>query len=101
MFVVSIIVMLCGLTVIFIGNKVRVSGKTTFIAGNHVTFHPQNEQKLAIRIGILLMVLGLETLLFPLVFHLISGIEGYHFAVVVFLHVFVVFILMIFDQVGI
>ncbi|NHM34031.1 hypothetical protein G8761_26290 [Bacillus sp. C11] len=61
-------------------------------------FVPKNEKKLAGRIGFVVMLFGVETALFPVVFKFFYSIEGYHFAVLAVLHIFAVFFLMLIDQ---
>ncbi len=98
MLVISLGVMTLGILIIFVGVSLRIKGKTSFIAGNNEVFVPKNEKKLAERIGLVIILFGIETVLFPVVFQLVKGIEGYHFAILALIHILVVFVLMFFDQ---
>lgn len=99
MIAVSIVVIILGLVIMYVGKKVEQSGKTSFIAGNNEWFVPKYEKKLAERIGFVLILFGLETVLFPIVLQLVKGVEGYYFAIVALFHIFIVFALMIIDQI--
>lgn len=94
----SICVMVFGIFIIVVGFSLRRKGKTSFIAGNNEVFVPKDEKKLAERIGIVVILFGIETVLFPVIFHVIRSIEGYHFGILALLHIFVVFVFMFFDQ---
>ncbi|MBO1580447.1 hypothetical protein [Bacillus sp. XF8] len=98
MLAISLIFMALGIVIIFVGYSLRRKGKTSFIAGNNEVFVPKNEKKLAERIGLVIILFGLETVLFPIIFQVFNGIEGYHFTILVFLQILVVFILMLVDQ---
>ncbi|WP_462409886.1 hypothetical protein [Neobacillus sp. Marseille-QA0830] len=98
MLVISLGVMALGILIIFVGFSLRRKGKTSFIAGNNEVFVPKNEKKLAVRIGLVIIIFGIETVLFPALFQLIKGIEGYHFVILALFHVLVVFVLMFIDQ---
>ncbi|PLR96875.1 hypothetical protein [Bacillus sp. T33-2] len=98
MLVISLVVMALGILIIFVGYSLRRKGKTSFIAGNNEVFVPKNEKKLAERIGLVVILFGIETVLFPITFQVIHGIEGYYFAIVALVHIFIVFLLMLFDQ---
>jgi hypothetical protein len=98
MILISLGVMVLGILIIFVGYSLRRKGKTSFIAGNNEFFVPKNEKKLAERIGLVIILFGVETTLFPVVFQLIEGIEGYHFAILALLHILAVFVLMLSDQ---
>ena len=98
MLVVSLVVMVIGVIIIFVGWNVRKKGTTAFIAGNNEVFVPKNERKLADRIGSLVMLFGAITILFPIAFQLINGIEGFHFAILAGIHLLFVFIFMLLDQ---
>ncbi|MCM3217730.1 hypothetical protein M3612_24995 [Niallia taxi] len=98
MLVISLGVMALGILIIFVGFSLRKKGKTSFIAGNNEVFVPKNEKKLAERIGLVIILFGIETVLFLVFFQLIKGIEGYHFAILALIHILVVFVLMFFDQ---
>jgi len=94
----SLGVMALGVLILFVGYSLKRKGKTSFIAGNNEVFVPKDEQKLADRIGLVVIIFGIETVLFPIIFQFIKGIEGYHFAILALIHIFVVFLLMLFDQ---
>ncbi|CAG9614845.1 hypothetical protein BACCIP111899_04078 [Bacillus rhizoplanae] len=95
---ISLCVMALGILIIFVGYSLRRKGETSFIAGNNKVFIPKDEKKLAERIGLVVILFGAETVLFPVVFQVINGIEGYHFAILALLHILVVFVLMFCDQ---
>ncbi|RFU60924.1 hypothetical protein [Peribacillus glennii] len=98
MLVISLVLMVLGVVIIYVGFSVTRKGKTSFIAGNNELFFPKNEKKLAGRIGLVIMLFGVETFLFPAIYHFLDGVEGDHFAVLAVLHILCVFILMIADQ---
>ena len=87
-----------GLVIIVVGSAVKRKGKTSFIAGYNEVFVPKDEKKLAGQIGFVMMLFGVETICFPLVFQFLKGIEGYHFALLAGLHILAVLILMLVDQ---
>lgn len=98
MLAISLFVMALGIVIIFVGYSLRRKGKTSFIAGNNEVFIPKDEKKLAERIGLVVILFGAETVLFTVVFQVINGMEGCHFAILALLHILVVFVLMYFDQ---
>ncbi|MCP8968458.1 hypothetical protein [Ectobacillus ponti] len=98
---VSFGLMIAGALIAYIGYSVRRKGLTAFLAGNQDVFVPKNEKVLAGRIGLVIMLFGVETLLFPLAFQLIPGVSGTHFAVLAALHLLATFLCMLFDQVGV
>lgn len=98
MLVISLMLMALGSVIVYVGFSIKRKGKTSFIAGNNEVFLPKNEKKLAGRIGFVIMLFGMETVLFPVVYQFLNGIEGYHFAVLAVLHIFAVFFLMLIDQ---
>ncbi|WP_272187744.1 hypothetical protein [Bacillus sp. BP-3] len=83
--------MALGIFIIFVGYSIRRKGNASFITGNNKTFVPKDEKKLTERIGIVVFSFGVETVLFPVIFHVIHGIEGYYFAILALLHIMVVF----------
>ncbi|MGM9926016.1 MAG: hypothetical protein ACI35R_17355 [Bacillus sp. (in: firmicutes)] len=91
MLVISLVLMVLGIVIILVGSSIIRKGKTSFIAGNNEMFVPKNEKKLSGRIGFVVMLFGGETVLFPVVYKLINGIEGYHFAVLAVLHILTIF----------
>lgn len=98
MLVISLVFIVLGLVIIFVGFSIKQKGKTSFIAGNNEVFVPKNEKKLAGRLGFVIMLFGLETVLFPIVYQFLNGIEGYHFAILAVPHMLAVFVLMLIDQ---
>ena len=98
MLVASIGLGVIGVIIIIGGYLIRQNGNTSFIAGNNKVFVPRNEVKLANRIGWVVMLFGLEIMWFPLIFHFIKFIEGYHFVIIAVLHLLLVFMFMILDQ---
>ncbi|MBM7602765.1 putative sodium:solute symporter family permease YidK [Metabacillus crassostreae] len=98
MLTVSIVLMVLGVVIVIVGFSVNRKGKTSFIAGNNEMFVPKNEKKLAERIGFVIMLFGIETVLFPVIYKYIHGVEGYHFAVIAVFHIFAVFVFMLLDQ---
>ena len=98
MLVASIGLGVIGVIIFIGGYLIQKNGNTSFIAGNNKVFVPRNEVKLAKRIAWIVMLFGFETMLFPLLFHFIKFIEGYHFVILAVLHILLVFIFMILDQ---
>ena len=98
MLVASIGLGVIGVIIIIGGYLIRQNGNTSFIAGNNKVFVPRNEVKLANRIGWVVMLFGLEIMWFPLIFHFIKFIEGYHFVIIAVLHLLLVIMFMIMDQ---
>jgi len=95
----SLVLIALGFIIIFVGFSVIRKGKTSFIAGNHDFFVPKNEKKLAKQIGFVIILFGAETVMIPVIYPFLKGIEGYHFAVLAVLHMLAVFILMVIDQI--
>ncbi|RDU37898.1 hypothetical protein DRW41_08785 [Neobacillus piezotolerans] len=98
MLVKSLVLIALGFVIIFVGISIKHKGKTSFIAGNNEIFVPRNERKLAERIGLVIMLFGVETVLFPIAYHFFSGIQGYQFTILAVLNILAVFLLMILDQ---
>jgi hypothetical protein len=98
--IIPIIISLSGLVIMYVGQYVKRKGTTAFIAGNNEWFVPKNEQQLAKRIGIVIILFGFETLLFPIVFYLANGIQGSHFVILATLHLLIIFFLMLADQIS-
>lgn len=98
MIYISLGLIVIGLIIISIGLSIRRRGETSFIAGNNVLFVPKNEKKLAERIGLVLSTFGFVTVMFPIVYQLVDGVEGYYYAVIAVIHLLSVFILMMLDQ---
>ncbi len=101
MIIASILLVLIGIFIIFSGFLIKKKGNTSFIAGNNQSFLPNNEIKLAKRIGWVVIVFGVETLVFPILFNYVKIIEGYHLAILAVIHLILVFIFMLVDQIGI
>ncbi|OIK06294.1 hypothetical protein BIV59_21570 [Bacillus sp. MUM 13] len=98
MLIASLAIMAAGILIFIAGYSLRKRGKTSFIAGNNKVFVPNNEKKLAGRIGTVVMLFGSITILFPIVFQMIDGLEGYHFAIIAAVHLVAVFVIMGLDQ---
>lgn len=98
MLIPSLLVSAAGTLMIIVGLYVRKKGKTTFIAGNNQMFHAKNEKRLASQIGWILTFFGIETVLFPIIFQLIPGIDGTIFFVLAIINLAAVFVVMIADQ---
>lgn len=98
MLIPSLLVSAAGTLMIIVGLYVRKKGKTTFIAGNNQMFHAKNEKRLAAQIGCIIIVFGIETVLFPIVFQLIPRIDGAIFLVLAIINLAAVFVVMIADQ---
>ncbi|MGD6856026.1 hypothetical protein ACQCVO_13200 [Bacillus infantis] len=98
MLAVTVVLMALGLVIAWVGIYIRQKGKTTFIAGNNLVFVPKNERLLAGRIGAAVLLFGIETVLFPLLYQLIDGLKGSHFAVLAVVHVLAVLVFMVMDQ---
>jgi len=61
-----------GIVIIIVGFSIKRKGKTSFIAGNNEMFVLKNERKLADRIGFVVMLFGVETAFFPIIYKLIN-----------------------------
>lgn len=99
MLAVTVVIMALGLVIIGVGIYIRGKGKTAFIAGNNEVFVPKNEKRLAGRIGAAVLLFGIETVLFPLLYQLIDGLKGCHFAVLAVVHLLAVLVFMVMDQI--
>ena len=100
MLAASLGIMAAGIVIIVVGISIKRKGKTSFIAGNNEIFVPKDEKKLAGRIGLIVILFGVESFLFPLVFQLIEGMTGTHFAVLAGLQLLAIFFFMLMDQFG-
>ncbi|MED2971857.1 hypothetical protein P4361_06170 [Fictibacillus sp. B-59209] len=88
-----------GVLILFVGWMIKCSGTASFVAGYRQTFFPRNEKKLASRIGIIIMVFGCITILFPIVHLFIDGLRGSFYALLAGCHLLAVFIVIAIDQV--
>ncbi|MFP3512942.1 hypothetical protein SB775_25710 [Peribacillus sp. SIMBA_075] len=98
MLLISLCVVALGILFIYIGFIMKKKGTTTFIAGYNNTFFPKNEAKLANWIGLIIIIFGIVTILFPIAFQIFDGLEGYHFAIIAIGHIIAVFIAILLDQ---
>ena len=101
MLFLSIAVILLGVLFIYTGFQMKKKGRTTFIAGYKETFFPKNEEKLANWIGIIIILFGIVTVLFPITYQVFDGLQGYHFAIVAAAHLVAVFFAILFDQLNV
>ncbi|WP_242488428.1 hypothetical protein [Bacillus sp. TH25] len=65
--------------------------------GYNTVFHPKNERVLARRVGVVVILFGVETILFPPVAFFFN-VEGFYFGILAGVDIVVVFILLIVDQ---
>ncbi|MBK0006087.1 MULTISPECIES: hypothetical protein [Priestia] len=84
--------------IIYIGQLVWKKGNTNFIAGYRKIFTPKDEKQLAKGIGLIIMLFGFETIIFPILSLFFEGL-GFYYGLLVVLNFFAVFGLMIKDQV--
>ena len=97
---IYVVLMAIGLVMIAVGFVVKQNGKTSFMAGYNEIFVPKNEKKLAGQIAFVMVLFGVETIGFPVVYQFFDGIEGYHFALLAGLHILAVLMLMLVDQIN-
>ncbi|WP_433750489.1 hypothetical protein [Falsibacillus pallidus] len=97
MLAISLAVIIGGLLIIFVGFSVKKKGKTSFIAGNNEVFVPKNEKRLAARVGINIIIFGLEVVLFPIAYQIID-LEGSFLGILAVVHLLIFFLLMVLDQ---
>jgi len=83
--------------IIYIGKRVWKEGSTNFIAGYGKVFTPRNEKQLAKGIGLIVILFGFESMIFPILSLFFEGI-GFHYGLLVMLNFFALFGLMIKDQ---
>ncbi|MEH7458381.1 hypothetical protein V7183_14430 [Bacillus sp. JJ1127] len=88
---------LAGCFFIWIGMSMLRKRKTPFIAGYNTIFHPKNEVLLAKRIAVVVILFGLETILFPIA-SLILKVDGVYFAILTGIDIAAALILIIMDQ---
>lgn len=88
---------LAGCLFIWIGSNILKKERTPFIAGYNTVFHPKNERVLARRVGVVVILFGVETKLFPPVAFFFN-VEGFYFGILAGVDIVVVFILLIVDQ---
>lgn len=87
-----------GLFIIGTGLRVWKKQEVSFLAGYGEFYHPTNEPLLAMRIGIIVMELGVETwILLPLALY-VSGFEAYIYGMSTFVHVMAILLLIAIDQ---
>jgi len=89
---------LVSFLIIYIGQLVWKKGNTNFIAGYGKIFTPKDEKQLAKGIGLIIMLFGFETIIFPILSLFFEGL-GFYYGLLVVLNFFAVFGLMIKDQV--
>lgn len=73
-------------------------GSTNFIAGYGKTFTPRNEKQLAKGFGLIIMLFGFETIIFPILSLFFEGL-GFYYGLLIALNFFIILGLMIKDQV--
>ncbi|RAS75854.1 hypothetical protein [Priestia endophytica] len=91
------LVILMSLFIIYVGIRIGRREKVDFIAGYNVIFKPRNEKKLAKRVGALVMLFGIETIVFITLSLFLSNLEGLYGTFVV-LNVLFLGIFIIIDQ---
>ncbi|MFE4046116.1 MULTISPECIES: hypothetical protein [unclassified Priestia] len=84
--------------IICIGKRVWKKGNTNFIAGYGKIFTPKDEKQLAKGIGLIIMLFGFGSIIFPILPLFFEGI-GFYYGLLVVLNFFAIFGLMIKDQV--
>ncbi|MED4000418.1 hypothetical protein [Priestia aryabhattai] len=84
--------------IIYIGKRVWKKGSTNFIAGYGKTFTPRNEKQLAKGFGLIIMLFGFETIIFPILSLFFEGL-GFYYGLLIALNFFIILGLMIKDQV--
>lgn len=92
------VIILLSIFFVYVGYSIKKRQNTSFVAGNNEIFVPKNERKLAGRIGLIIMLIGIETIVFPAVFQLISVVNGIHFAILAVINIALIFICMLIDQ---
>ena len=80
------------------GIRVWKTGSTNFIAGYGKVFTPRNEKQLATGIGLIIMLFGFESMIFPILSLFFEGL-GFYYALLLVLNFVAIFVLMIKDQV--
>jgi hypothetical protein len=91
------LVILMSLFIIYVGVKIGKREKVDFIAGYNVIFKPRNEKKLAKRVGALVMLFGIETIIFITLSLFLLNLGGLYGTFVV-LNVLFLGIFIIIDQ---
>lgn len=94
MLIPSLLVSIAGILILIVGLYVRKKEKTSFIAGHNA----RDEKKLAKRIGWIIILFGVETFLFPIIFQLLPRIDGTAFLVLAMIHLAAVFVVILADQ---
>ncbi|MBY0061240.1 MULTISPECIES: hypothetical protein [Priestia] len=84
--------------IIYMGKRVWKKGSTNFIAGYGKVFTPRNEKQLAKGFGLVIMLFGFESMIFPILSLFFEGL-GFYYGLLVVLNFFAIFGLMIKDQV--
>ncbi|WKG29349.1 hypothetical protein [Priestia aryabhattai] len=84
--------------IIYIGKRAWKKGSTNFIAGYGKIFTPKDEKQLAKGIGLIIMLFGFETIIFPILSLFFEGL-GFYYGLLIVLNFFALFGLMIKDQV--
>ena len=91
------VLILLGIFFVYVGYSIKKRQNTSFVAGNNEIFVPKNERKLA-GLGLIIMLFGIETIVFPAVFQLSSVVNGIYFVILAFINITLIFICMLFDQ---
>ncbi|NHH94501.1 hypothetical protein GOICGAJE_03052 [Bacillus sp. MB95] len=84
--------------IIYIGKRVWKKGSTDFIAGYGKIFTPKDEKQLAKGFGLVIMLFGFETMIFPILSLFFEGV-GFYYGLLIALNFFIILGLMIKDQV--
>ncbi|AKO92300.1 hypothetical protein [Priestia filamentosa] len=92
-----LLVIFLSLFIIYVGVKIRKRERVDFIAGYNVIFKPRNEKKLAKRVGVLVMLFGIETIVFITLSLFLSNLVGFYGTLVV-LNILFIGIFIIVDQ---
>lgn len=92
-----IIFLIAGFFFIYIGRRVWVKGNTRFIAGYGETFVPKNEQKLARGFGLIIIIFGIESIIFPILSFFVNGL-GLYYGILIAINLLSVFFIMVKDQ---
>lgn len=95
---ISLMVIALGFLFIIVGSFVRKRGIPTTITGKHGLFFAKDKKKLANRMGLVLLIFGVEMVIFPWVYLVFEGVEGYHLAIFAIFHFFLLFGTVIIDQ---
>lgn len=96
-----IIKLCCGILLssffIFLGIRIWKKEKVTFFAGVSENML-KNEKKLAERIGKLIILFGIETVLLIFTSLFIINFQSYYYGILAMLHVLVILLFLVIDQ---